>query len=238
MCGRYSLGSSLDELVETFEVAEIALEDYVPRFNIAPTQEAPVVVLGPAGRRLGRLRWGLIPHWAQDARIGSRMINARSESVSTLPAFRDAFRSRRCLVPADGFYEWKAAGGAELSGKRRGAAKLPHWIHRPDRQPFAFAGLWERWRSPAGERIHSFTILTTSANERLRTLHDRMPVVLLPGDRQAWLDPSTDPKKLLGLLAPAPDSFLEAWPVSRLVNSADVDEPLCVLPVADEQTAL
>ena len=232
MCGRYSLGSSLDDLVETFEVAEIALEDYQPRFNVAPTQEAPVVVLGPAGRRLGRLRWGLIPYWAEDMRIGSRMINARSETVATLPAFRDAFRARRCLVPADGFYEWKADGGVPSRG-RQGAAKVPHWIHRPDRRAFAFAGLWDRWRSPAGDRVHSFTILTTAANERLRPLHDRMPVVLSPTDWTEWLHPTSDPGALLRLLGPAPETFFEAWPVSRLVNSATVDEPLCVLPLDD-----
>jgi putative SOS response-associated peptidase YedK len=220
--------------VETFGVAEIALEDYAPRFNIAPTQEAPVVVLGPAGRRLGRLRWGLIPHWADDPRIGSRMINARSESVATLPAFRESFRTRRCLVPADGFYEWKAPATDGTSGRRRGGTKVPHWIHRPDRRPFAFAGLWARWRSTEGESVHSFTILTTAANESLRPLHDRMPVVLLPESLEAWLDPAADPRELLRLLNPAPEAYFEAWPVSTLVNSAGVDEPLCVFPLVDE----
>jgi putative SOS response-associated peptidase YedK len=235
MCGRYSLTSPLDELVEVFGVSVVALEEYRPRFNIAPTQEAPVIVRGPAGLRLGSLRWGLIPHWAEDRRFGSRMINARSETVAALPAFREAFRSRRCLVPADGFYEWKPGESGGAARGRRGAGKVPYWIHSADRRPFAFAGVWERWRSREGERVSSFTILTTVANEQIRPLHDRMPVVIPAAAWQTWLDPDADRARLTELLGPSPEAFFEAWPVSTLVNSAGVDEPLCILPLSEQQ---
>ena len=235
MCGRYSLTSPLDDLVEVFEVSEVALEEHRPRYNIAPTQQAPVLVLGSSGLRLGSLRWGLVPFWAEDPRIGNRMINARSESVATMPAFRESFRSRRCLVPADGFYEWMANAEAEAPARKGKAPKDPFWIHRPDQKPFTFAGLWARWRSPEGERLQTFTILTTRVNDRLRSLHDRMPVVIGPEDRSAWLAPDTVPATLQALLVPASDSFFEAWPVSRAVNSPNVDEPICVLPLLEEE---
>jgi putative SOS response-associated peptidase YedK len=234
MCGRYSLTSPLDDLVEVFEVSEVALAGHRPRYNIAPTQQAPVLVLGHTGLRLGSLRWGLVPFWADDPRVGNRMINARSESVATLPAFRESFRSRRCLIPADGFYEWMVREAGDAAARKGKPPKDPFWIHRPDQRPFTFAGLWERWRSPQGERLQTFTILTTRANDRLRSLHDRMPVVIRPEDRRAWLSEDTDPGTLHALLAPAPDAFFEAWPVSRRVNSPDVDEPICVLPLVEE----
>lgn len=231
MCGRYSLTSPLDELVETFDVAEVATRDWRPRFNVAPTQEAPVLVRGPQGLRLGALRWGLVPFWAEGPRVGARMINARSETVHTLPAFREAFAKRRCLVPADGFYEWRrldAKGGEK-------PAKVPYWIHRPDRRPFVFAGLWERWRSPEGERLFTFTLLTTRANARLAPLHDRMPVVLEPDAAALWTDPAADSARLLALLEPAPDRAFEAWPVSSAVNAPTVDEPICVQALPDRE---
>jgi putative SOS response-associated peptidase YedK len=224
----------LDDLVEVFEVTEVALEEHKPRYNIAPTQQAPVLVLGSAGLRLGSLRWGLVPFWAADPRIGNRMINARSESVASTPAFRESFRTRRCLVPADGFFEWMAGEAGESAARKGKPRKDPFWIHRPSQRPFTFAGLWSRWRSPEGERLHTFTILTTRVNDRLRPLHDRMPVVIHPPDRQAWLSPDADLAALKGLLFPAPDSFFEAWPVSRAVNSPDVDGPICVLPLVEE----
>jgi putative SOS response-associated peptidase YedK len=227
----------LDELVEVFEVSEVALEEHRPRYNIAPTQQAPVLVLGPSGLRLGSLRWGLVPFWAEDPRVGNRMINARSESVATMPAFREPFRTRRCLVPADGFYEWMVRDSGGAAPRKGKPLKDPFWIHRPDQKPFAFAGLWARWRSPEGDRLQTFTILTTRANDRLRSLHDRMPVVIRPEDRLAWLSADTDVATLQALLAPAPDDFFEAWPVSRLVSSPDVDEPICVLPLVEEDRA-
>jgi putative SOS response-associated peptidase YedK len=234
MCGRYSLSTPLDELVETFDVTEVVLSDYRPRYNIAPTQEAPVVVRAPGGLRLGSLRWGLVPPSAADLRVGNRMINARSETAASLPAFREAFRHRRCLVPADGFYEWRASHAADAPGGRPRARKQPYWIHRPDGGAFAFAGLWERWRAPEGRLVHSFTVLTTRANARLAALHDRMPVVIPAGSRDLWLDPGADGDRLQALLAPAPDAAFEAWPVSTLVNAPERDEPACIRPLADE----
>lgn len=232
MCGRYSLSAPLEELVETFDVGDVVLAGYRPRYNVAPTQDAPVLVRGASGLRLGELRWGLIPWWAEDERIGARMINARSETARTLPAFRDAFRTRRCLVPADGFYEWKPDASPSAKGR---PPRTPWWIHRPDRSPFAFAGLWERWRPEDGRSpIHSFTILTTSANARLAPLHDRMPVVLGEEALEPWLDPASDPATLERLLAPAPDGLLDAWPVSTLVNAPANDEPGCLVPVEGE----
>jgi len=238
MCGRYTLSSELDELVETFDVSEVVLANHRPRFNIAPTQEAPVVVQGPHGRRLGALRWGLVPYWAEDPAVGNRMINARSESVLSRRAFREAFRRRRCLVPADGFYEWMpveetSSGGEPVRARRPAIRKVPFWIHRPDRRPFAFAGLWERWRPADGaEPLLTFTILTTEPSDELRPLHDRMPVVL-PYDRlPLWLDREAPVQALLDVLGPAPEGSFEAWPVGTLVSSPGFDEPSCIEPLA------
>lgn len=247
MCGRYTLSTPLDELVETFDVTDVVLDDYQPRYNVAPTQEAAVIVAGPGGRRLGALRWGLVPFWADSPAVGNRMINARSETVRERPAFREAFERRRCLVPADGFYEWKRledsppADGSRRAAKAR-TRKVPYWIHRPDRRPFAFAGLWERWKARGGEGeregedeglLLTFTILTTDANEALRPLHDRMPVVVPPEHMDVWLDREASPEALTRILGPAPDDLLEAWPVSTLVNSPDFDEPACIVPLVE-----
>jgi putative SOS response-associated peptidase YedK len=229
VCGRYSLSTPLDELVECFDVGEVLLEDPRPRFNIAPSERAPVVVQGTAGRRLGDLRWGLVPAWAKDPYVASRMINARSESVATRPAFRDAFQRRRCLVPADGFYEWMSVERATGSRGRRG--KIPYWIHRPDRRPFALAGIWERWWAPDGTVLASFAILTTDANERLRPLHDRMPVVIPPTEHGLWLDRDADLAEVAALLLPLPDEELEAWPVTPRVSSPGFDDPSCLEPL-------
>ena len=230
MCGRYSLSTPLDELVESFEVSEVVPGDYAPRFNVAPTDRAPVVVQAPSGRRLGALRWGLVPPWARDASVGNRMINARSESVATRAAFRDAFQRRRCLVPADGFFEWMSAEAEGGAGRGR-PRKIPFWVHRPDRAPFALAGVWERWRAPDGETLKSFAILTTDANERLRPLHDRMPVVIPPESRALWLERGADPEALARLLRPLPDDALEAWPVTPRVSTPGFDHPSCLEPV-------
>ncbi len=226
MCGRYSLSTPLEDLIEEFEVrtADLLL---TPRFNIAPTDPAPVIVLGKEGRRLGLLRWGLVPWWADDPRIGARMINARSEGAATTPAFRDPFRRRRCLVPADGFYEWRKEEGR----------KAPYWVHRADRRPFALAGLWDRWRPKdgGGDPIHSFTILTVDPSPDLATIHDRMPVVLHREARERWLDPGADEGELAGLLRPAPDGSLEAWEVSTLVNKPENDLPGCIEPLPPDE---
>lgn len=218
MCGRYTLATPTDELVEVFDVDHLAFERWSPRYNLAPTDEAPVIIQGPEGeRRMGLMRWGLVPGWAEDPSIGNRMINARSESVARKPAFRDAFRDRRCLVPADGFYEWTTG--------EPGSRKTPWWIHRPGRKPFAFAGLWERWRpGGGGDPLVTFTILTTKPSTFVSRLHDRMPVVLVDAESgRRWLDPEAGADALETLLGPTAEDALEAWPVSTTVNRAGTE---------------
>ena len=226
MCGRYTLTVPLPELVDIFDVAPPGF-DYLPRYNIAPTQEAPVVARDSGGRRMGLLRWGLIPSWARDPGVGSRLINARSETVAQKPAFRQAFRTRRCLVPADGFFEWRKEG--ESAGGK--GSKQPFWIHRATREPFGLAGLWERWVPPEGDPLHTFTILTTEATEVIRDIHPRMPVILAPEAWDRWLDPQAREKELLGLLGFYGEGDLQARPVSTLVNSPRNDQPACIEPL-------
>jgi putative SOS response-associated peptidase YedK len=222
MCGRYTLSSGGEELALLFDLAEIPA---VPsRFNVAPTQEAAVVRVESPGepRRLGMLRWGLVPYWAKEASIGNRMINARSESVAEKPAYRWSFRKQRCLIPTDGFYEWK----------KEGKAKQPYFIHRKDAKPFALAGLWARWKDPERGPLDTFTILTTDANELIRPLHDRMPVILDPKDFGLWLDPAVeDRERLEPLLTPFDPAQMETYPVSRAVNSPAHDAADCVAPL-------
>jgi putative SOS response-associated peptidase YedK len=216
-------------LIEHFDLevrADRQLALFEPRYNIAPTQDIVTIRSDPAtGRRYaGMLRWGLVPSWSKTLASGVPMINARSETLAEKPAFRSAFRSRRCLIPADGFYEWQqSASGAK--GK-----KQPFYIHRTDRQPFAFAGLWEKWRDSASElTIESCTIVTTTANRALSDLHDRMPVILAPGDYAQWLHPAVgDPAGLQHLLSPCGDDELVAEPVSTHVNRVANDDPHCI----------
>lgn len=207
MCGRYSLEARADEIAEAFAAAEAFA--FEARYNIAPTQNAPVVRVDPATgeRRVAALRWGL-PSQADNPRP---LINARSETVDSKPSFRDAFRSRRCVVPATGFYEWQ----------KLGSARQPFHIQRTDHGLFAFAGIWER---------DAFAILTTGANRTVAGIHDRMPVILAPETYSAWLE-SDAPGRLKTLLAPAADDLLEAIPVSSRVNSAANDDPACVQPL-------
>jgi putative SOS response-associated peptidase YedK len=197
-----------------------------PRYNVAPTQSAPVVIVDAGGARAGAMmRWGLVPSWADDPSIGSRMINARAEGVESKPAFRAAFKARRCVVPMSGFYEWQAVPGAKR--------KQPFWIRRRDQAPLAVAGLWEVWRK--GEApLESFVVVTTSANEFMRPIHDRMPVVFDREQVDAWLAPSTtDAASLTALLRPCPAGDLEALPVHPRVNSPGVDNPSLIEPLAD-----
>ncbi|CAG0965500.1 SOS response-associated protein YedK [Myxococcaceae bacterium] len=219
MCGRYTLGARPERIAATFGLDEIL--EFSPRFNIAPTQHAPVIVVSSGRRKLELRRFGLVPFFAKDASIGSRLINARSESVAEKPAFRSAFRKHRCLVPADGFYEWKPEG-------RR---KQPYWMHRSDGAPFAMAGLCERWHPDREDEIRSFAILTTAANALVRRIHDRMPAILAPEDLGRWLDPGTPIDELRDLLAPAPESGFVARPVATLVNGAAFDDPRCIEPL-------
>jgi putative SOS response-associated peptidase YedK len=192
-------------------------------YNVAPTQEVPAVVASNGGRRLEVLRWGLIPSWADDPEIGSRMINARSETVAEKPSFRRAFKERRCLIPANGFYEWRKENGG----------KQPYYFRMKDGRPFAFAGLWESWDRHGGGEIQSCTILTTDANDLVSEIHHRMPVILPQEDYELWLDSTLrEPDQLLPLLAPYPTNDMEAYPVSRRVNNPSNNEPGCVESVA------
>jgi putative SOS response-associated peptidase YedK len=231
MCGRYKLTTPAGMLREAFGFVE--RPNLPPRYNIAPTQEAPVLRQRrePKGERtLQNLRWGLIPSWAKDGKIAGTLINARAETVDAKPAFANAFRKRRCLVLADGFYEWTGEGGA----------KQAYLIARRDRAPFAFAGLWERWidkRYGKETPIDSFTIVTTGANDLLHPLHTRMPVILPAADYVQWLDPDRDPAALKRLLKPAPEALLAYVPVSKRVNSARVDEPGIVEATGPEVAA-
>ncbi len=232
MCGRYTLAAPLDEVIDAFDIDVTVFENWHPRFNAAPTQELAVVLQSPAGeRRLGPMRWGLVPPWADDPSIGNRMINARSETAASKPAFREAFAHRRCVVPMDGFYEWRPR---EVAGSTR-PTKIPFWIHRPDRRPFGVAGLWERWRGSGDDPpvLITFTLLTTRASAWMRALHDRMPVTLDREGVSRWLDRTTEPDALHDLLTPAPDDAFEAWEVSTVVNRPGVDGPELVEPVPD-----
>ena len=214
MCGRYSLIADLGELAKRYEFDGDGLA-LKPAYNVAPTQDV-LTVVGGETRRGGFMRWGLIPWWAKNASIGSRLINARAETVSEKPAFRDALRRRRCLVLADGFYEWQ----------RTGSARKPMRVVMRSGEPFAFAGLWSVWRDPDGNRIPSCAIITTTANDLLRPVHDRMPVVLPRELEELWLDRSIDDPGALGsVLTPYLDDAMEAYEVSTLVNSAANDGP-------------
>lgn len=221
MCGRYTLRTPPREWAALFGLDEVP--DLEPRYNIAPTQDVATVRTRPGGegRELAMLRWGLVPAWAERPDFDARTINARAETVDRLPSFRDAFRERRCLVVADGFYEWQPAG-------RR---KQPYWVHRPDGGVFAMAGLWERWEGTGGPPLESCTIVTTDASERVRTLHDRMPVILTPAEGALWLDRRRDPADLRALLRPAPEDSLVFHPVSTAVNRPETDSPELIEPV-------
>ena len=208
MCGRYTLRTAAEEIAAAFGVEEMPAVE--ARYNIAPTQSVLSIRQSPGGREARWLKWGLIPSWAKDTAMGARLINARSETVAEKPAFREAFKQRRCLIPADGFYEWQ----------RRDGKKQPFYFRLRDERPFGFAGLWEKWRSPEGEVIESCAILTTEANELLRPVHDRMPVILHPEDYQLWLEEDARQRALLKeLLRPYPAEEMLAYPVSATVNS-------------------
>jgi putative SOS response-associated peptidase YedK len=229
MCGRFSQQRPASELAEIF-AAEPLADDPGPRFNVAPTDEALVVVQRGDRRAITAYRWGLIPHWAEAAKVGSRMFNARAESLTSSPAFRDAFRRKRCLVPVDGFYEWH----------REGSRRQPFAIARDDGRPLALAGLWSGWRDPAADRvIRTFTIITTRPNDQLSGLHDRMPVVVPDEAWSRWLDPGLhDPAELNGLFEPSDEVELRIWPVSPLVNNVRNDGPKLFEPIADHASVL
>jgi len=221
MCGRFTLTLDPGDLQEAYP-GLVVPGGLTPRFNIAPTQ--PVAVIPNIGEyRLDYYVWGLIPSWAKDPEIGSRMINARSETLAEKPAFRNSYRRKRCLVLADGFYEWK-----QLEG---GKAKQPVYIYMKSRQPFAFAGLWDLWHAPDGSEVRSCTIITTQPNELLQSIHNRMPVILPSQAQPVWLDPSEQsPDRLSKFLISYPSDEMMAHPVSRLVNSPQNDVAECIMP--------
>ncbi|HEV2265183.1 MAG TPA: SOS response-associated peptidase [Stellaceae bacterium] len=228
MCGRYKLATPAEILRDVFGFVE--RPNLPARYNVAPTQDAPVVRQRrqPAGERtVQNLRWGLIPSWAKDAKIGASLMNARAESLASRPAFAKALRQRRCAVLADGFYDWSGEG----------AARQPYLVTRRDNAPFAFAGLWDRWIDPrdaAATPTDSFTIVTTAANELLRPLHPRMPVILAGADLNAWLDPASEPARVTSALAGVPVADLRYVPVAKRVNSARIDEANLTEPVGPE----
>jgi putative SOS response-associated peptidase YedK len=221
MCGRFVLTANPEALQMEFNLTNVPAA-LSPRYNIAPTQPVAVIT-NEQPDELTFYKWGLIPSWSKDMSAASKMINARSETVAEKPSFRSAFKRRRCIIPADGFYEWKAEGGH----------KVPQFIHREDRKPFALAGLWEVWHSPEGDEVRTCTILTTDANPFMQTIHNRMPVILSKADYDLWLSPDELSAQVLQpLMKPYEGQDLTAYPVSKMVNRPGVDAPELIAPVA------
>jgi len=228
MCGRFTLRTPAETMAALFD--GLRFPKLVPRYNICPTQNVLCVRQNANGQNeAAQLRWGLVPFWAKDIKIGARMINARSETVATKPSFRSAFKSRRCLVLADGFYEWK----------KEGSKKQPYYISRVDDQPFCLAGLWESWKDKTiddSETIETCTILTTDANKIMQTLHDRMPVILDRVNFDFWLDKSfSDREQLESLLVPYAPDELQTFAVDPMVNRPVNDTPQCIAPINTQQ---
>ena len=223
MCGRFTLTVDPAEMAETFGNFEFPTQ-FAPRYNIAPTQ--PVLAIpNNAKNQADFFIWGLIPSWSKDPAIGNKLINARGETIAEKPSFRGGFKYKRCLILADGFYEWKSQPGAKT--------KTPYFIHMKDRKPFAFAGLWDEWQSPDGGSLRTCTIITTEPNELMSSLHNRMPVILNPGDYDLWLDPAPQtPDKLIHLIKSYPTDTMSAYPVSTMVNKPGVNRPECILPAS------
>jgi Uncharacterized conserved protein len=220
MCGRFSF-IELNDISERFSLVQLEF-DFVPRYNIAPSQQVPVVINQHGVNRLFMWRWGLIPYWAKDEGIGNKLINARAETLEEKPSFCKAFERKRCLILADGFYEWK----------KTGRVKKPYRITLLDGKPFALAGLWDSWLSPTGQTINSCTIITTTANKLMEPIHNRMPVILPQDMESLWLDERvTSSREVKGLLTPFPVENMVAFEVSPLVNSPRNDGPECVVPL-------
>lgn len=229
MCGRYTLTSSPEVLRALFRYQE--QPNFPPRYNVAPTQPIPIVRLVEGKRQFALMRWGLLPSWVKDPKAFSLLINARGESAAEKPAFRAAMKRRRCLIPADGFYEWRAGG----------VRKQPYFVHAKSVAPLAFAGLWETWTGPNGEELDTAAIVTTGANATLRPIHDRMPVIVPEAAFDLWLDcTNVDVATAAALIAPAPDNLMEAYPVSTEVNRTANDNPKLVqqiVPGAEPEPA-
>jgi putative SOS response-associated peptidase YedK len=221
MCGRYAVTSSPEAIRALFRYAE--LPNFPPRYNIAPTQPIAIVRVVEGKRQFALVRWGFIPAWVKDPKTVSLLINAHGETVADKPAYRNAMKRRRCLVPADGFYEWK----------REGDRRRPYWVRPRDGRPIAFAGLWETWAGPNGEEVETAAIVTTRANRTLAPMHDRMPVVVPPDAFDLWLNPDVDAQTAAALIAPAPDELFEAYEVSSAVNRVANDDPVLLKPASE-----
>ncbi len=219
MCGRFARIVSSKKLREKYRLKENPQLD--DRYNIAPTQPVAAVRATDEGRELALVRWGLIPSWSKDAKIGYKFINARSETVAEKPSFRSAFKQRRCLIPASGFYEWQKQGTG---------SKQPYFICPREGELFSFAGLWERWHDPEGEEVETCTILTTTANDLMKPIHDRMPVILDPSSEEQWLDPRASADALRFLLVPYTSEGMEARPVGLWVNNPKHEGSKCLEP--------
>jgi putative SOS response-associated peptidase YedK len=226
MCGRFTLIANPETLISTFVLDAAlspALNDLMPRYNVAPSQPVAAIVGSDDGRVLELMKWGLVPSWSKDPKIGYKMINARAETVAEKASFKAALKKRRCLIPADGFYEWK---------KSEGKNKTPMYIQMESGEPFAFAGLYEFWKAPEEDTwLKSCTIITTTPNSLMETIHDRMPAILKPGDYDQWLDPAQQGMEaVMPLLAPFDASQMKAFAVSTMVNSPAYDGPGCIQP--------
>jgi putative SOS response-associated peptidase YedK len=212
MCGRFSRHHKPDEIAERFDV-ELIDFDFDPRYNIAPSQISPVIAF-QSERKMMAAKWGLVPFWAKDPAIGNKLINARAETLAEKPSFKNALAKRRCLIPADGFYEWQ---------KKNKGPSQPYYVRLNGGGLFAFAGLWELWKNPEGGMLQTFTIITTEPNELIKTIHHRMAVILKPEDEGAWIDPENSVNDVLRLLKPYPAEGMEAYMVSRAINSPSTD---------------
>ncbi len=220
MCGRFAQIEPISSIIKTFIIDEV-LTDVIPSYNIAPGNSILSVIRKDGKRLLVDHQWGLIPHWAKEPTIGHKLINARGESVHQKPSFRSAFKSRRCLIPASGFYEWK----------KEGKIKIPYYVKLKSGGSFGLAGLHETWTSKSGEEVHTCTIITTEANAIMSPIHDRMPVIIPQSSQDLWLDTTALPEDLLGLIAKYPAGEMELYPVSTLVNSPKNDSAECVIPL-------
>lgn len=209
MCGRFALKAPPSKLISRFALDECA--EFSPRYSIPPGTDIPVIRQSPEGKRvLHLLRWGLIPHWSKDPSIGAKLNNARGETVAEKPSFREAFKRRRCLIPADGFYEWKTEG----------KFKQPYYFSLKSEEPMALAGLWEMWKTPDGNTLRTVCIVTTSANELMAPVHDRMPVLISPENFGPWLNPAIEGSAVQDWLMPASPECMDSWPVSKEVSWA------------------
>src|SRR6267154_5567299 len=223
MCGRYVIKTPPALMRQAFGYGE--QPNFPPRYNVAPTQPIPVVRLVDGRREFALVRWGLIPSWVKDPRGFTLLFNARGESAAEKPAFRNAMKRRRCLFPADGFYEWK----------QDGKNKRPYFVRLKGGGPMAFAGLWESWMGPNGEEVETAAIVTTAASRSIAHIHDRMPVIVPPEAFDFWLDPNVDAEMAASVIAPAPDGLLESYPVSSAVNRAANDTPDLLAPLREEE---